>query len=401
MESLFPPCLEHAGSLAVFLSGAHVVRLKVKSEITVDGGAWNPFALPRGAGENDAAVAALVFTLLLHMILYYAVPQSVVFEEATATPQRELEFLLVDPDEERDERYVMAAPDRRQERPEETLNISDRDQVAAQEEIAPLSPDNSPLVAGDEEDSNRIVQGNPFQQPSPQPSFGGGEASDNADSPMQERRAAPRETGSAVDLDAPEFDSVEIEDDAGARVVERRGQASRETDIDLPDSIADSAAVERSAFDGEGRDRLETPAQEASESPVPRPRQTVERATSYGPLRSSQTGVVRIGRLALDAQYSEFGEYWTRVAEIIERRWRNILYNSRSVAFRGARVTVEFEITREGEVEGARILHSDAGRLAETISIDAITSEAPYFRWTPDMILRMGDRSSFRVTFIY
>ncbi|MCC5806036.1 MAG: hypothetical protein JJU00_06870 [Opitutales bacterium] len=364
--------------------------------------AWNPFASSRGAGDNDATIAAVVFTLLLHMLLYYAVPQSVAYAEAASSdPQRSLEFLLVDPEEERDERYVMAAPDREQQRPEETMNISDRDQMAAQEESAPLSPDNTPLVDGDEEDSNRIIQGNPFEQPSPQPSFGGGEASDTADSPMEERRAAPRETGSAAEIEAPEAESVEPEDPEGARVVEQRGDSSREAELEVPDSVAESAAQERSPLDGDGRDRLDTPAQEASESPVPRPRQTVERATSYGPLRSSQTGAIRIGRLALDAQYSEFGEYWTRVAEIIERRWRNILYNSRSVAFRGARVTVKFEITREGEVENVEILFSDAGRLAETISTDAITSEAPYFRWTPEMILRMGDRSSFRVTFIY
>ncbi len=362
---------------------------------------WNPFAPTRGAGENDATIAAVVFTLLLHMLLYYAVPQTVAYAEtASSDPQRSLDFLLVDPEEKRDERFVMAAPDREQQRPEDTINISDRDQVAAQEEVAPLSPDNTPLVDGDEENSNRIIQGNPFQQPSPQPSFGGGEQSDSADSPMQERRAAPRDTGSAAEIEAPEAETVEP-DGEGAIVVEQRGDSPREADIEVPDSVAESAAQERSPLDGDGRDRLETPPQQASESPVPRPRQTVERPTSYGPLRSSHTGAIRIGRLALDAQYSEFGEYWTRVAEIIERRWRNILYNSRSVAFRGARVTVKFDITREGEVENVEILFSDAGRLAETISTDAITSEAPYFRWTPEMILRMGDRSSFRVTFIY
>jgi hypothetical protein len=362
-----------------------------------------PFAefLPRRTRKDrDAVVAGVVFTLLAHLGVFYAIPHFALFPAAEAARQNPpLELLLVTEwEEEREERYVRAAPDREQLRPEETINISDRDQQAAQEQMAPLSPDNSPLVRGDEPDSTRIVQGNPFQDRSPTPSFGGGQ--ETGDSAMVQREAAPRERGSANPLDAPEGETADDPD--GTLMVEERGDARQTAPEELPDSIAQALQDQESPFDGQGRDRIQTPAQQsADDRAVPRPRVRVERDTSYGPLRDSATGANRIGRLAFDAEYSEFGEYWRRVAEIIERRWRNILFNTRSVAFSGARVTVEFQITREGQVRDARVTHSDAGRMAETISLDAIASEAPFFRWTPDMILRMGDEAAFRITFIY
>ncbi len=361
--------------------------------------------MPDDIGDRDSVLIAAVFTIFLHLVLYYALPQSALYPEGPplARPQS-LELVLTpstlpDPGEER---FVMAAPDREQLKPEDTPNISDRDQLAAQEQPALPSPDETPQVEGDNPDSSRIVQGNPFAPKAPQFSAGGGEGDvGEADSPLPERVAAPADGGQVAADNAPEVDAVPLPDDAGVRVVEERGPSDTRPDEEEFDTIADGRSWEQSAFDGEGHDRLNTPEQQASQSPTPRPRQMVERSRSYGPLRHSTTGTIRIGKLAINAQYSEFGEYWTRVGEIIEQRWRNILYNMQAVAFSGAQVTVKFYVTREGEVEGVEILYSNAGRLAETISTDAISSEAPYFRWTPDMILRMGDRAPMSITFHY
>ena len=147
---------------------------------------------------------------------------------------------------------------------------------------------------------------------------------------------------------------------------------------------------------------MTTPAQAAQQpTPVPRPRLRVERDTSYGPIKDNRQGAIVIGRLAFDAQYSEFGEYWRRVAEIIEARWRNLVYNTRAIPRGGYRVVVQFSITRDGQVRNVKVAFSDAGKLADTVSIDAIVGEAPYFEWTPEMIVKMGEEAACAIHFYY
>jgi hypothetical protein len=157
-----------------------------------------------------------------------------------------------------------------------------------------------------------------------------------------------------------------------------------------------------SPADGQGQAQMTTPPQAADQpTPTPRPRQRVERDTSFGPIKENRQGAIQVGRLAFDAQYSEFGDYWRRVAEIIEARWRNLVYNTKSIPFGGYRVVVEFSITRQGQVTDVNVSFSSAGKLAETISVDSIVGEAPFFEWTPEMIVKMGEKAQCAIHFYY
>ena len=62
---------------------------------------------------------------------------------------------------------------------------------------------------------------------------------------------------------------------------------------------------------------------------------------------------------------------------------------------------VQFWITRDGQVENVKVVHSTAGKLAETVSVDAIIGEAPYYEWTPEMIVKMGEMSDCAIHFYY
>lgn len=361
-----------------------------------------PARQPRPVKEEDTShrdslFAAVLLAFFLHLLLFWATP-SEMFTSKTdpiAAPQSMEIILEPIPEEvEQDEQYVRAAPDITESVPEETRNISDRDQQAAQEEAALPDPENTPMVDGDEPESNRIVQGDPFQEPTPPSPPAASQAADS--SPMPQQEAAPREQVVEVN---PDFVEQFPEVEEGVASLENPAEAREESED--PNEIQDPVAV-TSPYDGMGDAQLTTPPQAVDQqAPTPRPRQRVERDTSFGPVKQNREGAIQIGRLAFDAQYSEFGEYWRRVAEIIEARWRNLLYNTRSVPFGGNRVIVQFAITRDGQVADVKVAFSSAGKLAETISVDSIVGEAPFFDWSPEMIVKMGEKAECAIHFYY
>lgn len=357
-----------------------------------------PVPAGRGQPHREGLIAAILLALFLHLLLFWVTPTEFFLQPDAVEPVPQFVEVILEPlpeETEMEETYVRAAPNVEEVPPEQTLNISDRDQQAAQEEAtAALDPENTPYVEGDMEESNRLVQGDPTQQPTaPTPPA----ASQTAgSSPMLQQEAAPRQRPAEIN---PEVLEQVPESEEGLASLEQPDEA-REMPEE-PQQIMDPRE-ETSAYDGQGQANMTTPPQAAdNQTPAPRPRLRVERDTSYGPIKDNRQGVVRVGRLAFDTQYSEFGEYWRRVAEIIEARWRNLVYNTRAIPFGGYQVVVTFSITREGQVTDVKVESSTAGKLAETVSVDAIVAEAPFFEWTPEMIVKMGDSIPCSIHFFY
>lgn len=349
-------------------------------------------------GDNrDSLFAAILLAVFLHLLLFWATPSSLTEKAAETTLVPQSMEILLEPlpqEPEFKERYVRATPNIAEAKPDETMNISDRDQQAAQEEQALPDPENTPYVEGDEEESNRLVQGNPFQEPTPPTPPAASQSAGS--SPMVQQEAAPEKPPAES---VPDLLEQVPEDEEGLASVEVPEEALEEPEEPTP--LRDPVAV-TSPDNGAGEAQLTTPSQAAQDpGPTPRPRPRVERDTSFGPIKENRQGAIRVGNLAFDAQYSEFGEYWRRVAEIIEARWRNLVYNTRSIPFGGYRVVVEFSITRDGNVQDVKIGFSNAGKLAETISTDAIVGEAPFFDWTPEMIVKMGEKADAAIHFYY
>jgi len=372
-------------------------KTKVKQRDTRPRGGW-PFR-KQEAGENrDSLFAAILLAFFLHLLFFWGTPSEVFQRGKPVEPVPQFMEIILEPlpeEIEVDETYVRAAPDVAELTPEETKNISDRDQQAAQEEeISLLDPENSPYVEGDMEESNRIVQGNPNQQPTApsQPAA----SQSTGGSPFVQQEAAPQLRPAERNPDFLEQESEEEEGIASIEVSDKAREKPEE-----PQELLEEME-ETSDEDGKGLAQMTTPAQASEvQTPTPRPRLRVERDTSFGPVKDNRQGVINIGRLAFDSQYSEFGEYWRRVTEIIEKRWRNLVYNTKSIPFGGNRVVVQFSITREGQVTDVKVGQSDAGKLAETVSIDAIVGEAPFFEWTPEMIVKMGEAAPCAIHFFY
>ncbi len=357
----------------------------------------NPVVSEERGRAREGLFAAILLAFFLHLLLFWVTPRELFPEppEQVLIPQSielVLEELQANP--EMEETYVRAAPNVQELVPEDTLNISDRNQRAAQEEATLVGEDNTPYVEGDQPDSNRLVQGNPFQEPTP-PAPPASSPSSGA-SPIEQQEAAPREVVVAVN---PDFIEQEVLEEEGVASIEKPDEA-----VEIPEEPTEpeEQILVTSQADGQGQAQMTTPPQAAENpTPTPRPRQRVERDTSYGPVKDNRQGVIQIGRLAFDAEYSEFGEYWRRVAEIIEARWRNLVYNTRSIPHGGYVVVVQFSITRDGQITDVKTAYSTAGKLAETVSVDAIVGEAPFYDWTPEMIVKMGEKAECAIHFYY
>ncbi|MDP0500618.1 MAG: hypothetical protein Q7P63_11010 [Verrucomicrobiota bacterium JB022] len=140
-----------------------------------------------------------------------------------------------------------------------------------------------------------------------------------------------------------------------------------------------------------------------STAPEPRPRVSVTRDRTLGPLRQSDEGVMRRSHVAFNTKYSQFGEYWAQVEEAFYLRWIDLLRNSRSSELANrASVTVTFSIDRNGEIVDLKIHEESSGSMLQKIFVeDAIQSPAPYRKWTPEMILLGEETLEMTVTFRY
>lgn len=346
--------------------------------------------------ERERALVAVVYTLVAHLLVLWLVPRDLevpaILAEERASKTIAIR-LAPQEDPALEGQFIRAPLDVPEEIPDETPFFSDRNQRAAQEQMVPPNPENQPAVEGDNPDSNRVVQGDPFQQDIPTPPSSAG--SEGGGSPLQQREAAPQQE--IQEAETPEALVMEPSAEEGLRA-----EPEPVTDPSEEAETAREQVRVESREDGRGQDQVTTPAAQGGEqSQTPRPRPRVVRDNSFGPLRQSTSGAVSVGRVSVDSNYSEFGDYWRRVAEIIERRWNMLIYESRSSFTRGTAVSIEFALTREGRVVDAKVIEATAGRLAETFSMDAITSQAPYEPWSPEMILTGEQQMLQRVTFYY
>lgn len=347
--------------------------------------------------DRDAIIAAIVGVILVHLLIIWLMPRTAPIPEPVAMPeQEEVTIELLPPLEVEDEpEFVRANPTAPEEIPEDTTNYSNRNQVSAQEEAALPNEENVPLIEGDREDSNRVVQGDPYQPP-PMPSSASN-AQQQAQSPAMQQQPAPDELSQET---RPDVWEREPETEEGIASLE-----DPQDNLEEPEETAEelNPIKERSPLDGTGQARNITPPQpRGKEAREPRPNRPTLQDNSYGPILKTFTGVSRTGRTAIDARYSEFGVYWNRVLEIIELKWNQLVSNSyRSIQFNGRQVAIEFLIDHDGTVTEVRVVESGVGRLAETLALDAIKSPAPYPEWTPEMIATMGTATPKRITFIY
>ena len=146
------------------------------------------------------------------------------------------------------------------------------------------------------------------------------------------------------------------------------------------------------------------PAPKAAPAPTPadpeRPRASIPSGTAGLLLRNS-VGVNRAGAVAIDARFSQYGDYTQRMLEAIQSSWWSIIERSQFEGVTRGRVTVSFRLHRDGTVTDATILSNEVTRVMSLACKDAVMAPAPYDIWRADMVALYGESDMVTINFYY
>ncbi|MEY4446527.1 MAG: hypothetical protein RL444_1640 [Verrucomicrobiota bacterium] len=146
------------------------------------------------------------------------------------------------------------------------------------------------------------------------------------------------------------------------------------------------------------------PVAKAAPAPVAadpdRPRASIPSGTAGLLLRNS-VGVNRAGAVAIDARFSQYGDYTQRMLEAIQSSWWSIIERSQFEGVQRGRVTVRFRLHRDGTVTDAVILSNEVTRVMSLACKDAVMAPAPYDIWRADMVALYGESDMVTINFYY
>jgi outer membrane biosynthesis protein TonB len=164
-------------------------------------------------------------------------------------------------------------------------------------------------------------------------------------------------------------------------------------------SVSMSAPVKAAPPPGPGKSA-------AKPSPAPvaanpdRPRASTPSGT-YGLLLRRPVGVSRAGSVAIDARFSNYGDYTQRMMEAIQSSWWSIIERSRFEGVARGSVVVRFRLHRDGTVTDTQILGTEVTRVMSIACKDAVMAPAPYDIWRADMVAMYGESDTVTINFHY
>jgi len=348
---------------------------------------------------------ALAVALLFHLSMLVVLPEEFVLRpERGGGPEEEpVELTLVEPEAPSPDemRFVEANPEAPENEPDRQDQYSFRSQQASDDQ-----PDanelEAPTVEG-EEPTQKIVQG-AVEEPSPlepgvyseaaQPGEGEGTEGGTPGNPNQPQVAQTQP------LPAPDFirqDPVEEEGPGSSPEVD--GEAMELTDSTDPDVPIDvyrqpdrPPQPETPQGTGDGGS--------PEAKPVPRERPRLVPELIRGPLMSSRGSAANRGTLAIDATFSEFGEYQQQFYAALQVGWYQEIEFFQPIDT-GAKVFVKFTLHKNGKISDVEVTDSTASDLATTICENAIIKRSPFRPWTKEMVEVFGEERTLRVAFHY
>ena len=136
----------------------------------------------------------------------------------------------------------------------------------------------------------------------------------------------------------------------------------------------------------------------------PRPKtlaQARQQAGLPGEQMKQDGGVRRLGRLAVDAKATPFGEYDAALIRAVQERWYYLLDNS-AVSSRSGKVVLQFNLKFDGTVSELKVRESEVGEVLGLLCERAISDPSPYPRWPLDMHRLVGGNiRPVTFTFLY
>jgi hypothetical protein len=354
--------------------------------MSIDGsvtGATNAY-LPAEGKWGSHALWAFVISVLLHLVLLYYIPGLLLpqaSEMGEVLPEAlELELLELKPE---DMHFVEANPDVADNTPDKSRNYSFRNQQAADESPAPLTGENKPRVEGMEQ-SQKILEGQLSSAPVP-PQAPSGQESVRLEKSAATLLLPPK------GRERPEFVKETTLSEAGDQ-----GSALLDELAAVATGEADGALRIYEPRVAEATEALDAAGMPSKAKPRPR----LDPKLVMGPLLQSAGGAARRGKLAIDATFSEFGEYQQQFFAAVVSGWYQDIDYYQPIDI-NARVLVEFTMHADGMVKDVRAKQSNASEIARIICENAISKPREFRPWTKEMIEVYGEARTLTVLFIY
>lgn len=319
-------------------------------------------------------------------------------EKNEITANKEYEISLISPDKMR---FVEANPEAPVNEPDRTEQYSFRSQQSADESPTEDAKD-LPKVNGDE-DSQKIAEGN-FERTPPiegglisattQQEVGEGNQRGEWGNPNESTLAPIAQT-----LPAPDFIKQDpaTEEGPGSRhnLLAKASEVFVNPVPDAPINVYKSQPnTNRNPPSANGRK-----GNHGSE-PKPRTRPRLAPEILSGPLMRSEGSVSRQGSIAIDATFSEFGEYEQQFYAAIQTGWYQEIEFFQPIDT-ASRVHIQLTIHSNGKVDNVKAVHTTAGDIATFICENAITKRSPFRTWTREMVKVFGDKRTINIMFNY
>lgn len=329
---------------------------------------------------------ALILSVLIHLMCVYILPNDFLKRTQTSSV-KELEPVLLElvPAEPEEMRFVEVNPEVADNVPDQTKNYSFMNQQSANAEAALLEKTDAPFVAGEEVKSQKIVEGTigVMQEAS--------KVSSAAQKPTQESVSNPamvivKELNTPTVAKSKSIDSEKLNDGKGIQARE------------LEDVTGDqSNELQVFAFEAsQANEQILN--KELQVTAQPRPRLNPKLLS--GPLMKSNASAARRGTIAIDASFSEFGEYKQQFFAALLSGWFKEIefYQPIDVS---AHVLIRLTLHADGSVSNVEVLHSSASEIATLICKSAISKRSPFRPWSDEMLSVYGEAHNLDVKFIY
>lgn len=304
---------------------------------------------PSAKLEKGPIAVGICFTVFIHILLFLILPSR--FSPTVVTlPKKALEVEVL-PSEQEDIfiETNAAAPDEVPEQP--TPLFSSQNQRAAQEKPLLETTDLLPTELKGEINAHKIVPSSVELTPPPVPI-------EIAQTPSEQQTAA---------IDNQPQDTPPLKDD-------------------------DTGSLTK---------KPQPPKPMARPAPTT-PRPKVNMTGVQGPIKSFQGGTNRMGARAVDARFTQYGDYLQRLIEAIGTQWTLMCReSSRMLPDRGTYAMISFIINEQGQVVQLNIDQATTSVMALNLCKDAILSRAPFGNWSEDMVKTLGDAQMIKIHFTY
>lgn len=278
-------------------------------------------------------------------------------------------------------KFVEANPNANNNIPEKTNNFAAQNQTVAQEKPNPKGKSDMPALEGRRDiHSTQIVTGTlmPQQQRTP---------------PAPQQPVSPPKPSSA----APKHEQNPL---AGTDKLEGKDKEAYGTDI-AP--VTDSARSTPQKVTGapETTEQATTSTTPKIDPLHPQPRRYLAQHVRPAVFAENRVGTANIGPTALDARWSNYGEYLQRLIESVQMEWDRILMQSATYPPEGSTVAVTFILDSKGRIKQIEKVDSTSTVQGRDACESAIVNRSPYGEWTADMIAMLGQQQEMTFTFYY